>query len=144
MLLDFGEQLVRVDKFDVESCVLADRHYSRQTIGSNQFMPPGRTIVLRSPAGDVVFGWLWQEHRADNQVGFNCSIFRNESSRLSSDIILDAERTAVAAWGPNRAFTYINADAIRSRNPGYCFKMAGWREAGRSRKGLILLDKELS
>jgi hypothetical protein len=142
MLLKFSDELVRVGKFDLEACLLADKHYSRQKPGTNQFMPPGRTIVLRSAEGDVVFGWLWQLKRDDGQAGYNCSIFRNESSRRSSDIILEAEKRAVDAWGPNRGFTYIDPDSITNkRNPGYCFKMAGWKFVKRIPSGLHLLEK---
>ena len=98
MLLPFSEGLTRVGKGDLESCLLADAHYSRQSPGANQFMPPGRTIVLRDSQGTVVFGWLWQDKRDDGQRGFNCSIFRNESSRRSSSIILEAEQFALDEW----------------------------------------------
>jgi hypothetical protein len=143
MLLRFTDELVRVGKFDIESCQLADKHYSRQKPGTNQFMPPGRTIVLRSAEGDVVFGWLWQQKRDDRQDGYNCSIFRNESHRLSSHIILEAERKVVAEWGCNRGFTYIDPESISNkRNPGYCFKRAGWRFVKRTLSGLHLLEKK--
>jgi hypothetical protein len=142
MLLKFNDELVRVGKFDIEACLLADRHYSRQKPGTNQFMPPGRTMVLRSCEGDVVFGWLWQQKRDDSQDGYNCSIFRNESGRLSSDIILEAERKVIAEWGANRGFTYIDQESISNkRNPGYCFKVAGWQFVKKSSSGLHLLEK---
>jgi hypothetical protein len=140
-LLQFDNELVRVGKFDYESVLLADRHYSRQKPGTNQFMPPGRTIVLRSDAGDVVFGWLWQHKRDDGQQGFNCSIFRNESARQSSEIILEAEKIAVREWGQNRGFTYIDPNEV-SKNPGYCFKCAGWQFVKKTDSGLHLLEKK--
>jgi hypothetical protein len=141
MLLRFTDGLIRVGKFDVESCWLADRHYSRQKPGTNQFMPPGHTMVLRSSEGDVVFGWLFQEKRDDGEAGYNCCIFRNESPRLSSEIIIEAERMVVEEWGPNCGFTYIDPDEV-SDNPGYCFKMAGWEFARKTRSGLHLLRKQ--
>lgn len=135
MLLPFTDGLVRVGKFDCESAFLADRHYSRQSIGTNQFMPPGRTIVLRNTEGSIVFGWLWQNKRDDGQAGYNCSIFRNESARLSSDVILEAERFAFEVWGRNRTFTYIYPSKLRapihkyrkSKVPGKCFVAAGYK-----------------
>lgn len=137
MLLPFTDGLVAVKKFDPESCFLADRHYSRQSVGSNQFMPPGRTLVLRNTEGTIVFGWLWQNERDDNQSGYNCSIFRNESCRLSSDVILEAERMVFARWGRNRLFTYIDPSKLSTRKrwsreycpwpPGRCFREAGWK-----------------
>jgi hypothetical protein len=142
MLLNFTNDLVRIGKFDVESCQLADKHYSRQKPGTNQFMPPGKTMVLRSAAGDVVFGWLWQQKRDDGQAGYNCSIFRNESPRLSSEIILEAEKRVVAEWGANRGFTYIDPKRISNKsNPGYCFKVAGWKFVKQTPSGLHLLEK---
>lgn len=145
MLLKFNDELVRVGKFDVEACLLADKHYSRQKVGTNQFMPPGKTMILRSAEGDVVFGWLWQGKRDDGERGHNCSIFRNESDRLSSDIILEAERIVVAEWGTSRGFTYIDPEQIGNGkaefNPGYCFKVCGWEFVRATKSGLHLLAK---
>src|SRR2546423_1924917 len=89
MLLPFTQGLVRTTRFDQECCLLADRHYSRQKRGTNQFMPNGKVLVLRDSKGLIVFGWLWQDYRLDGQAGFNCSIFRNESDRVSSEVILE-------------------------------------------------------
>jgi hypothetical protein len=145
MLLKFSEGLVQTKKFDVEAAHLADRHYSRQKVGAAQFMPPGRTIILRSHEGDVLFGWLWQSKRDDGESGYNCSIFRNESQRLSSDIVREAERLVVGLWGPARGFTYIDPFQVGNGkvefNPGYCFKCAGWRFVRVTTSGLHLLEK---
>ena len=143
MLLDFHDGLTRVGKFDVESVLLSDRHYSRQKPGTNQFMPPGKTIVLRDNAGAVVFGWLWQEKRDDDQEGYNCSIFRNESPRKASEIIREAEKIAFACWGQNRVFTYVDPAQTKpifafrdyprlgikqgDRIVGLCFRRAGYK-----------------
>ncbi len=47
---------------------------------------------------------------------------------------------AWAEWGPQRLYTYVNPRRVRSSNPGYCFKQAGWRLCGvtKTRKLLIL------
>lgn len=133
MLLPFTEGLVRVGKFDAESAMFSDNHYSRQTPGSPQFMPPGKTLVLRNWVGSVLFGWLWQEIRDDGQRGYNCCIFRNESPRLASEIILEAEEFAFKEWGPNRLFTYIDPTQTRpiyrrsERCVGWSWRKAGWR-----------------
>lgn len=79
----------------------------------------------------------------DGQLGYNCSIFRNESSRRSSEIILEAEEWAFEKWGPSRIYTYVDPRKITSPNPGYCFKVAGWKFARRGRDGKHLLAKEL-
>jgi hypothetical protein len=79
--------------------------------------------------------------RMDGQTGYNNAIFRNESPRLSSEIILEAEHHAIARWGPNRMYTYIDPAKIKSANPGYCFKVAGWRFLRLSAEGKHLLVK---
>jgi hypothetical protein len=107
-------------------------------------MPPGQTLVLRDSRGLVVFGWVAQKYRWDGQYGICCSIFRNESALRSSEIILEAERHALARWGATRAFTYVDPASIRSRNPGYCFKVAGWKTVGRGGDGKLILEKYLS
>jgi hypothetical protein len=144
MLLPLFDGLQKTSHFDVEMAMLADRHYSRRTKGARQFCYAGRKLVLRDNAGDVLFVWMWPfDHlRMDNQTGYNCAIFRNESKRRSSDIILEAEQHAVEKWGRNRFYTYVDARKVKSPNPGYCFKMAGWQRMGQSKSGLELLVKE--
>lgn len=144
MLLPFWEGLVPTMAVDPEMRMLADRHYSRVTVGHREFVGPGRKLVLRDCAGDVVFAWLWcfDEMRLDGQTGYNCTIFRNESGRRSSDIIREAEQHATAKWGPNRFYTYVDPRKVRSSNPGYCFQAAGWQKTGRSKSGLLLLAKD--
>lgn len=144
MLLPLWDGLVKTTHFDPEMRMLADRHYSRRTVGARQFTYAGRKLILRDTAGDILFGWMWPDDalRMDGQTGYNCVIFRNESSRRSSDIILEAERWAIEKWGPNRFYTYVNGQKIRSTNPGYCFQRAGWQRRGTSKSGLVLLTKE--
>ncbi len=57
---------------------------------------------------------------------------------MSSDLILDAERVfkeLAIDVGPDGLLTYVWDRKIRSANPGYCFKMAGWKVKGRSADG---------
>lgn len=144
MLLPFSERLVITTHFDAEMSMLADRHYSRRTVGARQFMNSGRKIVIRNTEGTVLFGWLWAYDgmRMDDQIGYNCSIFRNESARRSSEIILECEQIALARWGENRMYTYVHPGKILSANPGYCFKQAGWKFLRRAKDGKHLLVKE--
>jgi hypothetical protein len=144
VMLPLWDGLVATNHFDAECSQLADRHYSRRTVGARQFLYSGRKLVLRDTAGLVVFGWLWPEEdmRMDGQKGYNCAIFRNESQRRASDIILEAEAMAFTKWGPNRVYTYVDGTKIKSVNPGFCFKKAGWTKRGMSKGGLTLLAKE--
>lgn len=142
MLLPMFDGLVKASRFDPEMAAMADRHYSRQSVGSPQYFGPGRALALRSAPGDVLFVWVWPEFRRDGQRGYNCVIFRNEGPRRSSEVILEAEALAVEKWGPNRMFTYVDPAKVRSANPGCCFKKAGWRKVGESESGKHLLAKE--
>ena len=130
-----NETWERVKKFDKRALALADRHYSRRKVGSPQFMPPGQTIVLWQPG--AVFGW-WRPDpssgiRAMNGLdGWTCSIFRNEAAiRPSSQLILEAEAALVDAGlgcGPDGLLTYVWVAKVKpKRDPGYCYRVAGWR-----------------
>lgn len=128
------------------SCrLLADRHYSRQTIGAPQFTRPGRNLVLRTADGAAV--WVtWDGIRDDGMQAWECTMFRNEAPNkyLSSAMIRAAVAATCAEWEglpPDGIITYVDSSKVRSSNPGYCFKAAGWRKIGRSRRrGLILLQ----
>jgi len=153
MLLPLTDGLMKTTHFDDECRQLADRHYSRRTVGARQFAYSGRKLVLRNSNGSVLWVWMFPdpEMRMDGQIGYNNAIFRNESERRSSDIIIEAEWHAVQKWGPNRAYTYIDPVKIGSRNPGYCFKCAGWTNVRHddgsirlSADGKHLLEKQLA
>lgn len=150
MLLPFTDRLVITTHFDPEMAMLADRHYSRRTVGARQFLYNGRKIVIRNTEGTILFGWMWPQEamRMDGQSGYNCAIFRNESERKSSDIILECERIAFERWGPNRMYTYIDPRKTATikchgkRVVGFCFIKAGWTFVRESKGGLHLLVKE--
>lgn len=142
MMFPILRGLMDTSKADPEMALLFDRHYSRRKVGARQFMPPGETLVLRDADGTILFGWLRNTIvRMDGQIGINCTVFRNESRRQSSDVILEAEQWAYDRWGELRLFTYVNPKKISSANPGYCFKKAGWQFVKRTRDGKHLLEK---
>lgn len=155
MLLPLTDGLIRTTHFDDEMRQIADRHYSRRTVGARQFCYSGRKLVLRNAAGTLLWVWMYPDPalRMDSQYGYNNAIFRNESQRLSSEVILEAERWAVAKWGPNRAYSFIDAQklSVRKRHgaeychwpPGKCYVKAGWRFAGFTKGGKHIYEKEL-
>ena len=123
--------------------LLADRHYSRQTIGHPQFCRPGRKLVLRTALADAL--WVtYHGFREDKREAWECTIFRNESKYLSSELIKYAITATLAEWGPpprDGIITYVDPSKVRSTNPGFCFLKAGFKKIGRSKKrGLILLQ----
>ena len=127
-----------------------ERHYSARKNGAtirgahswNRICGPGEHLILLTPLCDALFVWILQRYRADNQVGVNCAVFRNEGFVLSSILIHQAEVLARERWPLEwRLFTFIDGNKIRSTNPGYCFVQAGWRRCGLSNKGLVILEK---
>lgn len=130
----------RVGKRDLRSASLADRHYSRRTVGSDQFMPPGQTLILLTEDELAVWGWWRPAPSSGLQAmngldGWTCTIFRNEGPELSSLLILAAEvelREQIGECGADGMLTYVWMAKVASVNPGYCFKKAGWKRKGLS------------
>lgn len=121
------------------------RHYSsrgRRSQAPRQFVGPGEYLALLTPTADALFVWRRERFRLDEQEGVNCSVFRNEGHRRSSDLIREAARIAWDRWPGFRLFTFVDPAEVRSANPGYCFKVAGWKWVGRSSKGLHILAIE--
>lgn len=112
---------------------LFHRHYSykpyRDGRKPKHFVGPGEKMVLLTPCARALFVWR-KFISGDGQQGVNCAVFRNEGAGLSSDLIREADRLAWVRWPGQRHFTYVNAAKVRSRNPGYCFLMAGWKRCG--------------
>jgi hypothetical protein len=132
---------------DPHAYALKARHYSHteRTRGNRhryRIVGPSQYLLLVTADYNALFLWTAPKIRRDGQNGLNCAVFRNESDILSSKLILEAEVLAYERWGPVRMFTYVDPTAVRSSNPGYCFKCAGWRRCGFSeRHKLVILEK---
>ncbi len=55
-------------------------------------------------------------------------------------MIIEAIAIAQRRWPGMRLFTFVDPREIRSTNPGYCFKAAGFRYCGKTRRGLHILE----
>lgn len=127
-----------------ELMALYDRHYSARKYKdgrkTKKFVGPGEHIVLTLPDRRALF--VWRKFKDDSgQTGINCAVFRNESKILSSDLIREADAIADFCWPGERHYTYIRAEAITSRNPGFCYLCAGWTRCGYTKAGLLILDR---
>lgn len=124
---------------------LFQAHYSKYHYKDgrrpNRFVGPGERIVLLGKQRDALF--VWRKFISDDgQQGVNNSIFINQAAVLSSTLILEAERIAWAKWPGQRFYTYVDPRAIRSVNPGCCYKKAGWRVCGVTQKrSYLILEK---
>lgn len=144
----FLQLAVWIEIKDGDDCARAvfDRHYSRLRRHdgrlSKLMIGPGGKMLLTTPCGRAIFAWR-DFRNDDGQTGINCAIFRNEGAGLSSSLILEAERKAHRRWPGSRFYTYVNPRAVRSTNPGCCFRKAGWKVVGTTKKRkYLILAKE--
>ncbi len=136
---------------DLDCLAMYLRHYSANRYADGRerklFVGPGEKVVLRTASADAVFVWrrfvddCIDQRTGDKQAGINCAVFRNESSIRSSHLVRQADEIADCLWPDCRHYTYVNREAVRSSNPGFCFIAAGWRRAGMTKSGLLVLER---
>src|SRR5882672_7983641 len=101
-------------RFDSDVLPLADRHYNRRKVGSPQFMPPGRCVVLLTPGEDALWGTSWPFAQYVKHAwpgAWVNSIFRNESTDVASELIRAAVAATRSTFGdppPIGMVTFIN------------------------------------
>jgi hypothetical protein len=131
---------------DAACLALYERHYSAYRYADGRqrklFVGPGEKVVLRTKEGDAMF--VWRKFLDDSgQDGINCAVFRNESRHRSSELIRQADQIADCLWPDSRHYTFVRAESIASRNPGFCFIAAGWRRLReRTKSGLRILERK--
>jgi hypothetical protein len=132
---------------DPRGAALADRHYSRKTPGAAQFTPPGRCVVLLTAEGNALWvsSWPYAEYVKHAWRGaWLCALFRNESPVLSSQLITQAVAATRWQWGEPPALgmvTFVDIAQVRhKRDPGRCFRKAGWRHVGWTKSGHLVLQ----
>ncbi len=121
---------------DKRAVPLADRHYSRKTIGAAQFTPPGRKLVLLTRDADALWvtSFPFAEFVAHAWAGawLNC-LFRNEGEVLSSRLILEAVAATRFHFGEPPSLgmvTMIDTKKVRKkRDFGRCYRRAGFIDA---------------
>ena len=125
---------------------LADRHYSRQSVGADNFVPPGRCLVLLSKCRRAVWvtSWPFAEFTKHAWAGaWVNSLFRNEGAGLSSDLIREAVSITRGVWDAPALgmVTFVDARKVkRKRDPGRCYVKAGFRRVGETKGGLVALQ----
>lgn len=135
------------DRADPRAVPLADRHYNRQHIGAPQFVPPGRCVVLLTDAADALWvtSWPFAAYVKHAWAGaWVNSLFRREGGRLASDLIAAAVAATRAIWSPPPLgiVSFVDADKTRrKRDPGRCYRKAGWRHVGFTVGGLWVFQQ---
>jgi len=126
-------------------------HYSRRTPGSKTFTGVGQEIVLVTACERAVWACVRQRTPSARGTGrsrgrtgvtdvkprylWRNMLFRNLGAGLSSDLIRAATAETYRQWiikykqlPMERLRTEIAIDRVRSSNPGYCYRCAGWVE----------------
>jgi hypothetical protein len=133
------------DRFDPAAVEIADRHYNRQKVGSPQFVPPGRCLVLLADRALWVTSWPYAEFVRHAWAGaWVNSLFRNEGEGLSSDLIAHAVALTRAQWEPPERgiVSFVDAEKTRhKRDPGRCYRKAGWKHVGFTAGGLLAFQQ---
>lgn len=128
---------------DPRALPLANRHYNRQSPNSPQFVPPGSCLVLLTEQADAL--WVTSAPQAEYVKhawagAWVCSLFRNEGAVLSSELIKSAVAATRWHYGEPPALgfiTFVDADKTRrKRDPGRCYRKAGWSHVGYTAGGL--------
>lgn len=137
-----------IDKGDPRGRVLADRHYTRISVGHPMWTRPGWNFSLYAEQQNgraAVFNWWrpkWESGllgtaRKDKLKAIECTIFRNETRFRSSDLIREAV-SAVLTWkhaldvewsdGLISGVSSVKTAGGRAAEslPGKCFLEAGW------------------
>jgi hypothetical protein len=137
------------DRADPAALILADRHYNRQKIGTPQFVPPGRCLVLLSACGKALWvtSWPFAEYVKHAWAGaWVNSLFRNEGAGLSSELIREAIAATRSFWAdvPDLGMvTFVDAGKTRrKRDPGRCYRKAGFTHVGETKGGLVALQMQ--
>lgn len=130
-----------------------EQHYScyhyKDGRKRTQCVGPGEVYAMRTWEADAFFVWrkfiddCINVETGERQHGVNNAIFINKrkDKYLSSDLIRQADAVADVAWPNQRHYTYVDASKIRSTNAGFCYLKAGWRKCGKTKGGLIILEK---
>lgn len=140
------------NRADPEARKLADRHYSRQKIGSPQFVPPGSCVVLLSDcrrAYWVTSAPLAQYVKHAWAGAWVCSAFRSEGAGRASDLIRQAIAATRAHYKtiPDLGMvTFIDRSKVRpimvrgTETWGWTYLKAGFSVAGETKGGLLALQ----
>jgi hypothetical protein len=148
-----ANELMLSNRADKRALPLADRHYSRQKPGTPQFVPPGRCAVFLTPKADALWVTAWPKAEYVQHAwagAWMCSMFRNESPYLSSDLIRQAVAATRYVWREHEVpllgmVTFINEAKTRKRRgkrspPGKCYIDAGFSLCGRTKGGLYAVQ----
>jgi hypothetical protein len=122
----------QVKSSDPRARAMRDRHYSTRHPGGKTVGPPGRRIVLVSHDEQALWVTHWPDAKLvlDRIDALRCTVFRREGRRRERASVLIAAAIELSedifGRAPHGWVTYVEPSKVRSQDPGYCFKMAGF------------------
>lgn len=132
---------------DPRARAIADRHYTRQSPGHPQFVPPGRCLVLlarprKERSALWITSWPFPEYVKHAWPGaWICSLFRNEGVAPSVSLITQAIAATRAYMGKPPEIgmvTFVRPEKVLPKpDPGRCFIEAGFEPCGTTGKGYL-------
>ena len=131
---------------DPEGAAFADRHYSRKSEGSKQFVMPGRCLCLVNDGAVWVTSWQSPQFvKHEWPDAWLCSLFRREHGPQASTLIRWAvahSRWKFGAPPSSGMITFVDESKVRrKRDAGRCFRKAGFEPVGRTKdRRLIVLQ----
>lgn len=137
------------DRADPVANAVAKRHYNCQSPESDQWVKPGSCVCFRTREGGAIWSSSFPKAEYVQHAwagAWENSTFRNERPDLylSSDLITEAVRLTLWAWGsppPLGMVTMIDAGKTRrKRDPGRCYRRAGFEHVGYTKGGLYVLQ----
>lgn len=128
-------------------------HYSRRTPGSKTFTGVGKEVVLLHSSKRAVWACVYQKTPAARGSGMSRGregspdtksryiwrnmMFRNLYAGVASELIREATERTYEEWVKRygglpleRLRTEIGIKSVRSEDPGRCYRLAGWVDAG--------------
>jgi hypothetical protein len=130
---------------DPTANAVAKRHYNSQSHDSAQWVKPGACVCFRTREGGAIWSASapFTEYVQHAWAGaWENSTFRNERRDLylSSELITEGVSATLAEWGdppPLGIVTFVDAAKTRrKRDPGRCYRRAGFEHVGFTKKGL--------
>jgi len=140
----------RSHRFDPEARALADRHYTRQKVGTPQFVRAGSCCVFLTACKRGLWVTSWQKYTKHAWVGaWDCALFRSEGAGVASDLIREAVAATRAHYGEPPALGMITMIDRAQTQPtmvhgekvfGWTYRKAGFVEAGETAGGKLVLQ----
>ncbi len=136
---------------DKKAAKIADRHYSRQKPGTDQFTPPGRVLVLVTEGYNALWAtsWPYPEYvNRDYKSAWVNSLFRKEGTEIASEMILQAVSATLWYFGKPPIEGMITMIDQRKVNPimrrgkphwGYSYERAGFKHVGFTKEDKLMI-----